>query len=317
MERVLPVPYFHVVFTVPRELRRIARRNRATFYGLLFQTASQVLLELGRDEDRLGALLGITAVLHTWTRRLLYHPHVHCIVTGGGLAPDGSRWVRPRYEGKFLFPVHVLSKLFRNKFLALLSDAVERGEISLGKASRPDELELERQAFALLKDKLYRKNWVAYAKKPFAGPEQVFRYLGLYTHRVGISNHRILSMQIGKVTFATKDGGTTTVSGVEFIRRFLLHVLPKGFRKVRHYGLHAPGNVNTKLELARELLEAEALSKSAEPDEIPETWQELLALLVGEDPTSCPRCKVGVLIRHSIDPRTGELLPPKLPEPDT
>lgn len=317
MKRVLPAPYFHVVFTVPSELQPIARRNRSVFYGLLFKAASQTLLELGRDEDRLGATLGVTAVLHTWTRELHFFPHVHCIVTGGGLALDGSRWVRPRYDGEFLFPVFVLSKLFRGKLLALLSKAVERGEITLGDGVEAADLELERQAFALLKDKLYRKKWVAYAKKPFAGPEQVFRYLGLYTHRVGISNHRLLSMEDGKVTFATKDGGTATVTGVEFIRRFLQHVLPKGFRKIRHYGLKAPGNVNTKLEKARELLEAEALSPTSTTSEIPDTWQELLELLIGENPTACPRCKDGVLIRYPIDPATGALLPPKNPEPDT
>lgn len=317
MKRVLPAPYFHVVFTVPSELQPIARRNRAVFYGLLFKAASQTLLELGHDKGRLGATLGVTAVLHTWTRELHFFPHVHCIVTGGGLALDGSRWVRPRYEGKFLFPVFVLSKLFRGKFLALLSKAVERGGISLGTGQEADELDLERQAFRLLKDKLYRKKWVAYAKRPFAGPEQVFRYLGLYTHRVGISNHRLLSHEDGKVTFATKQGGTATVTGVEFIRRFLQHVLPKGFRKIRHYGLHAPSNVNTKLEKARQLLEAESCSPASASPEIPATWQELLERLIGANPTACPRCSDGVLIRYPIDPATGELLPPRIPEPDT
>lgn len=317
MERVLPVPYFHVVFTVPSDLHPIARRNRAAFYALLFKAASQVLLDLGRDENRLGATLGVTAVLHTWTRELHFHPHVHCLVTGGGLAPDGSRWVRPRYAGEFLFPVFVLSKLFRGKFLALLESAVKRGEINLGDGESADELDLERQAFTLLKDKVYRKKWVAYAKRPFAGPQQVFRYLGLYTHRVGISNHRLLSMDDGKVTFATKFGGTATVAGPEFVRRFLQHVLPKGFRKIRHYGLHAPGNTTTKLEAARALLEAERASSARATADVPDTWQELFEKLVGEDPTTCPKCKEGVLVRHPVDPATGEILPPELPEPDT
>ena len=315
MERILPVPYFHVVFTVPGELQPLARRNRRVFYSLLFKAASQTLLELGRDEQRLGATLGVTAVLHTWTRKLQFFPHVHCIVTGGGLALDGSRWTRPRYDGKFLFPVFVLSKLFRGKFLAFLDRAIKRGEITLGDGGEADEL--ERQAFATLRDKLYRKKWVAYAKRPFAGPEQVFRYLGLYTHRVGISNHRLQSMEDGEVTFGTKAGGTETVTGVEFVRRFLQHVLPKGFRKIRHYGLHAPGNVATKLETARQLLESEGLSVADTTPKAPTTWEELLERLTGEDPTSCPKCKTGVLVRHSVDRATGEVRPPRIPEPDT
>jgi len=314
MKRVLPVPYFHVVFTVPSELQPLARRNARAFYGLLFKAASETLLELGRDPGRLGATLGVTAVLHTWTRKLHFHPHVHCVVTGGGLALTGSRWVRPRYEGKFLFPVKVLSRLFRGKLLAFVAKAVEGGTLKLG----GEDAELEREAFACLKDKLYRKAWVVYAKRPFAGPEQVFRYLGLYTHRVGISNHRLISMDEAGVTFATKEGGTETVDGVEFVRRFLQHVLPKRFRKIRHYGLHAPANVNTKLERARALLEAAGAEASqagcADPSD---SWQELLLALTGEDPAACPRCEDGVLVRHPFDPLTGEVLPPKLPEPET
>lgn len=300
MERILPVPYFHVVFTMPSELRAIARRNSASFYTLLFRAASRTLLELCEDSKRLGAVPGVTCVLHTWTRALRYHPHVHCVVTGGGLAPEGDRWVEPRYGGRYLLPVRVLSRLFRGKFLALLERAVGRGEIDLGE---------DAETFSLLKDALYRKQWVAYAKRPFAGPKQVFRYLGLYTHRVGISNHRLLTDESGQITFSTKKGGTATVAGVEFLRRFLQHVLPKRFVKIRHYGLHAPGNVNTKLETARQLLKAEAAT------EIPDTWEELLEQLVGKDPRACPKCQVGALIRFRIDMRSGELHP--LPRPDT
>lgn len=302
MARVLPVPYFHVVFTVPGQLKELARRNKARFYELLFAAASKTLLTLAADDQRLGALPGVTAVLHTWTRKLEYHPHVHCIVTGGGLAADGSRWAHPRYKGRFLFPVQVLSSLFRGKLLDLLARAADAGELSLGDG----DLAVEQQAFKELKDELHRKKWVAYAKRPFAGPKQVFRYLGHYTHRVGISNHRLVAMDDRNVTFGTKDGGTTTIAGVEFIRRFLLHVLPAGFVKLRHYGLHAPANVNTKLELARELLAAEG-SPSTRPSATPSSWSELLQLVTGRDPLQCPACKDGRLSRVAFDPSTGEI----------
>jgi len=300
MERILPVPYFHVVFTVPGELRPVARRNQARFYALLLRAASRTLLELCRDPKRLGATPGITCVLHTWTRDLRYHPHVHCVVTGGGLAPGGNRWVEPRYRSRYLLPRLVLAKLFRGKLVAGLDRAVRRGEVDLG-----EDLEF----FPLLKDALYRKRWGAYAKRPFAGPRQVFRYLGLYTHRVGISNYRLLAHDNGRVTFATKNGATTTVDGVEFVRRFLQHVLPKRFVKIRHYGLHAPANVNTKLDIARQLLQGD------EPAEAPGSWQDLLERLTGGDPRVCPKCQVGTLIRFRIDTSTGQLV--EIPRPDT
>lgn len=309
MQRILPVPYFHVVFTVPGELQAIARANQRVFYKLLFNASADTLLTLSRDADRLGATPGITSVLHTWRRDLGFHPHVHCIVTGGGLALDGSRWARPRYDGDFLFPVRVLSNLFRGKFLAALSRAVDEGRIDLGGG----ELALEREAFAQLKDALYRKKWVTYAKRPFAGPEQVLRYLGLYTHRVGISNHRLIAMDDQAVTFGTKNGERVTLHGVEFIRRFLQHVLPAGFVKVRHYGLHAPSNATRKLELARRLLDAEGHSTT--PPRTPTSWTELFQELTGKDPRQCPRCKTGVLRRYVLDYSTGELVP--VPFPDT
>jgi site-specific recombinase XerD len=307
MAHVLPVPYFHVVFTVPGQLRELARRNQARFYELMFTASSKTLLALSADEQRLGGLPGITAVLHTWTRQLLYHPHVHCIVTGGGLAADGSRWVPPRHGGRFLFPVRVLSALFRGKLLDLLSRALDAGEIDLGTG----DLATERQAFAELRDRLYRTKWVVYAKRPFAGPQQVFRYLGLYTHRVGISNQRLIAMDDRAVTFGTKDGGTTTVTGVEFIRRFLLHVLPRGLVKLRHYGLHAPANVNTKLALAREHLATEG-HPTPTAYAAPSSWTELLQHVTGRDPVQCPHCAEGRLTRFAIDLATGELAPTEL-----
>jgi len=293
MEHVLPIHYFHVVFTLPHELGRLALRNRKVIFDIVFSAAGRTLLEVGTDRERLGAHLGITAVLHTWTRDLRFHPHVHCIVTGGGLATTGNRWISSRR--KYLFPVRVLSRLFRGKFLDGLVRAYERGELDLSGvcASLADRPEFDR-----LKDTLYRKDWVVYAKRPFAGPEQVFRYLGQYTHRVGISNHRLVSFDERGVCFRTKDRKHVTVSSEEFIRRFLLHVLPDGFVKIRHYGLLASGNVRTKLAEARRLLEAEEKSASAQPPE--QTWKERLLALAGVDLTTCPRCG-GEMISRPLD----------------
>lgn len=261
MEHVLPTHYFHVVFTLPHELGPLARWNRKIVFDLLFSAAASTLLQLGKDGQRLGGLLGVTAVLHTWTRDLRFHPHVHCIVTGGGLAPDGGGWIRSRQ--KYLFPVRVLSDLFRGKFLDGLTRCYDDGKLDLGSSVCVPLA--DRKVFSHLKDTLYRKGWVVYAKRPFAGPEQVFKYLGRYTHRVGISNHRLISFDEHGVCFRTKDGKQVVVSAQEFIRRFLLHVLPDGFVKIRHYGLLASGNVRTKLVDARRRLEAEGKSRNPTP----------------------------------------------------
>ncbi len=222
MRRLLPTDYFHVVFTVPDELLNgIILRNREPFFDLLFAAGSQTLLELGTDPRRLGAQLGITAVLHTWTRDLRFHTHLHCIVTGGGLHPDGDRWIPARQD--YLFPVKVLSKLFRGKLLASVDAAYRAGEIELAGAC---EGLRDPKAFARLRHQLYKTNWVAYAKEPFAGPEQVFRYLGRYTHRVGISNQRLLELTDDGVFFRTKGEATARLPPDEFIARFLQHVLP-------------------------------------------------------------------------------------------
>ena len=304
LERLLPVHYFHVVFTLPAALRPVARRNQRTVYKLLFEAASSTLLRLGEDPARLGAQLGLTAILHTWTRQLEYHPHLHCVVTGGGLSLDGPRWVAART--KFLFPVHVMSPLFRGVFLDGLRRAHEKGELSVVGTD-----------FQKLLDGLYAQDWVVYAKRPFGGPESVFQYLGRYTHRVGISNQRLLSLDERGVTFYTKDGKTATVTPEEFIRRFLLHVLPPGFVKIRHYGLWSASNATTRLEVARRLLEGgttETASASPapsapppppstpEPEPIVEelNWQRRLLLLAGIDVTRCPRCQVGRMQRQPL-----------------
>lgn len=293
MARLLPTDYFHVVFTVPDDLLAgLAMRNRTVFFDALFAAGSQTLLELGRDEKRLGAQLGLTAVLHTWTRDLRFHPHLHCIVMGGGLSDDGQ-WKSTKRD--YLFPVAVLSKLFRGKVVAILDEAYRAGELNLrgvegfGVTDAADDA-----AWLRLKRKLYRTSWVSYAKPPFAGPESVYQYLGRYTHRVGLSNHRLLSATDDAVTFRTRGEETATLHPHEFLRRFLQHVLPPGFVKLRHYGLLAPGNVNTRLVTAREVLErrfpvappAPVATATAEEN----TWGDLLRRLTGHDVTRCAKC---------------------------
>lgn len=304
LQRILATHYFHVVFTMPATLRPLARANRELIFSLLFASASRTLLDLGDDPKRLGARLGITAVLHTWTRELTFHPHLHCIVTGGGLAPDGGAWVP--LSRRFIFPVRVLGDLFRGKFLDELRRLRRNGSLRYtGSASNL----ADDDAFDRLLARLYQTSWVVYAKRPFAGVEHVFRYLGRYTHRVGISNHRIQAFDDDGVRFATKNGKTVTVAPLEFIRRFLDHVLPAGFTKIRHFGLLASSNVNTKLQRARSLLEAQPTEggqhKPASPtsdggqssDGAPAaTWQELLLRLTGVDPRLCPNC--GAVLVH-------------------
>jgi hypothetical protein len=299
-ERLLPTHYFHLVFTLPAELRSLAMCNRKAVFDMLFHAAAETLLELGDDEKHLGGLLGITAVLHTWTRKLEFHPHVHCVVTGGGLDVDGDRWTSSKPD--FLFPVRVLSRLFRGKFLHALSRAHTRENLVFkgGCAKLEDP-----QQFAALKSKLYGKEWVVYAKPPFGGPEAVFEYLGRYTHRVAISNQRLISMDLTGITFFTKDGGTATLEPTEFIRRFLMHVLPGGYTKIRHFGLLSSCNVNTKLQRAKKLLgsDRDDESESTNSDETSSgSWLEQLLPLDDKPPSVCPCCGIGKMRRHHIKP---------------
>lgn len=308
LARLLPVDYFHVVFTVPDDLLAgLALRNREVFFDALFQAGSQTLLALGKDEGRLGGQLGLTAVLHTWTRDLRFHPHLHCIVTGGGLTRDGTRWKSCKQD--YLFPVKVLSALFRGKLVAVLDQAYKDGRLDvcgvkgLGDAADPDT------AWRRLRRKLYRTRWVSYAKPPFAGPESVYQYLGRYTHRVGLSNRRLVSATNEAVTFHTWGEQTATLHPHEFLRRFLLHVLPDGFVKMRHYGLLAPGNVNTRLVTARALLQARHPPPVPDPAATPPTaeqpqvlsWHELLLRLTCLDVTRCQKCG-GAIVSHPLPP---------------
>jgi Putative transposase/Transposase zinc-binding domain len=291
MERVLPTHAFHVVFTLPSELRGLVLGNREKLFNMLLASAAESLLELGRDPKWLGAELGVTSVLHTWTRALLFHPHVHCIVTGGGLSLDGQRWIAARPN--FLFPVRVLGALFRGKFLARLVGAYEEGKLRLTGPAAPLA---DRGRFEHVKDKIHRVRWVVYAKPPFGGPEQVFRYLGRYTHRVGLSNRRLVSLDERGVTFRTHGEQTVTLAPDEFLRRFVLHVLPKGFVKIRHHGLMAASHVQTKLARARRLL------GNAPPDPAPVTersrrdFSEIPLALTGIDIRRCPRCGTGTMV---------------------
>jgi hypothetical protein len=322
--RLLPVDYFHVVFTVPDDdVNSLALRNREVFFNALFAAGSQTLLALGCDDKRLGAQLGLTAVLHTWTRDLRFHPHLHCIVTAGGLSLDRARWKATR-QG-YLFPVRVLADLFRGKLLAILDEAFHEGRLQLDGVDGFGGTIADDVAWKRLKRKLYRTKWVTYAKQPFAGAEAVYSYLGRYTHRVGLSNHRIIEVTDAAVTFKTRGDDTATVHPIEFVRRFLLHALPRGFVKLRHYGLLAPANVNTKLETARRLLEeqrpaqttaavtahAKLSADEPTPDNTPVDWRALLLRLTGFDVTRCPRCG------GELRPRALARAPPQPSEGDT
>ena len=252
---LLPVPYFHVVFTLPAPAGEIAFQNKAVVYAILFRCAAETLATIAADPKHLGAQLGVTAVLHTWGQTLQHHPHLHCVVSGGGPSLDGTRWVACR-PGFFL-PVRVLSRLFRRLFLQDLQAAFAAGQLGFF----GDLVHLaDPAAFAERLAQLRRTDWVVYAKPPFGGPEQVLAYLGRYTHRVAIANSRLISLSDGKVSFSWKDyrenrkPKVMTLDADEFIRRFLLHTLPDGFHRIRHYGFLANGGRNDKIALCRQLL---------------------------------------------------------------
>ena len=293
---LLDIDYWHVVFTLPHELNPVARRNPALIYGLLFKAASRTLLAFGRNPRWLGGELGITMVLHTWGQNLGPHIHVHCIVTGGGLSPDGQRWLTPARKG-FLFPTAALSKVFRGKYLDFLERAHRNGELQLsaGDGDRP--------AFERLKTALRAHDWVVYTKAPFAGARHVLAYLGRYTHKTAIANHRLVGFDGEHVRFRWRDyadGNQVKVMRLgadEFIRRFLLHVLPHGFTRLRHYGLLANRCRARKLARCRDLLGQPA----PEPRE-PETTQAMMVRLTGIDITVCQLCGKGTL-RQTLIPK--------------
>jgi hypothetical protein len=289
---LLPVEYFHVVFTVPEALHPFFLSERRKSYALLFEAALRALHAV--CERRLGATPGTIAILHTWSQTLAFHPHIHCIVTGGGLDMDRNRWVSARPG--FLVPVRVLSRVFRGKLLQGFSETLRARsagvDTSLGR-------QLLRQAAA--------KEWVVYSKAPMAGPDQVLRYLGRYTHRIAIGNERLVALEDGQVTLRYRDRKHDNakkllrIDAGTFVRRFLRHVLPRGFVRVRHFGLQANGCRTRLLDKARLLLGSPASPKH--DLSIRESWQDLFRRLVGRDPTRCPYCKHGVL-RFVISPES-------------
>ncbi len=288
-ERLLPVRHFHVVFTLPAELRVLAKAVPRAVFDALFATASSTLLDLGAS--RLAATLGVTMVLHTWTRDLRYHPHVHALVTAGGLAADQTRWIRSGHD--YLFPVAMMGAVFRGKMMEALHRLHRQGRLAAFDEFRDPE------AFDQLTARLARARWVVYAKKPFRRADHVLRYLGRYTHRVAISSSRITSVTDAAVTFRTKKGKSATLHPVEFVRRFVQHVLPDRFHKIRHFGLYAGAAVADALPAARALLvPTTAPPTTAAP---PPTWRERLRLLTGHDVDRCRVC--GGLVDHLPLPR--------------
>lgn len=308
MERLLPTHYFHTVFTAPHRLNPLVLQNTECLYNLLFEAASQALLQKAKTYRGLGAQVGFTAVLHSWDQQLLLHPHVHIIVTGGGLHPREDRWISSKDD--FFLPVKALSKAFRKNFLDALQEAFHQQKLTFNAAiqylSKP-------KSFRRFIRSLRAKNWVVYCKKPFDGPQHAFAYVSRYTHRVAISNHRLVAFSDGSVTFRARDKNAPaqhrliTLSAHEFIKRFLLHVLPKGFVKIRHYGLLAPRNAKTRLEKARQaILNANPQAGQLKPSlkynaQTKTAWQELMQQLTGVDLLTCPRCGKGTLIRFPLD----------------
>jgi len=291
---LLDVPYFHVVFTVPDTIATIAFQNQTVVYDILFRAAAETLRTIAADPKHLGAEIGFLGVLHTWGQNLLHHPHVHFLVPGGGIAPDGESWVACR-PGFFL-PVTVLSRLFRGLFLRDLEKAFAAGALNFFTAHRHLH---EPAAFRRFLAPVYKAEWVVYAKPPFAGPAQVLDYVGRYTHRVAISNNRLVSMDNGQVSFHWKDyrdgnrQKTMTLDGREFIRRFLIHVLPDGFHRIRYYGFLGNCHRARKLARCRALLGMAPPVPTADP---PADYRDRFEALTGLSLHQCPHCRTGIMV---------------------
>jgi hypothetical protein len=307
---LLPVPYFHVVFTLPHELNALAQGNPRALYALLFQSVSDTLIEFGENPRWLGGAIAASLLLHTWSQTLSQHLHLHALVAAGALAPDGH-WITSRRG--FLFPVTALSPVFRGKFLAGLKRLFSAGTLKLAASNAPlADASAQRRLF----NTLYDKPWVVYAKRPFAGPAQVLDYLGRYTHRVAISNHRLVSCNDTEVRFGYKDYAhgnrrkVMTLTPAEFIRRFLLHVLPSGFMRIRHYGILANRAKREKLAAARAALETQSTPAPTQPESVAAFWLRVASL----DIHQCPHCKTGRMI--AIGPiRAPSARAPPVPPP--
>lgn len=295
-DELLNCEYYHVVFTVPDKIAALAYQNKEVVYNILFQATAETLRTIAADPKHLGAEIGFFAVLHTWGSALLHHPHLHCVIPGGGLSPDGTRWV-PCRPGFFL-PVRVLSLLFRRLFLERLQNAFDSGKLRFFSAL---EYLRDRCEFARYLEPVRKSKWVVYAKRPFAGPEQVLDYVGRYTHRVAISNNRLLDVEAGQVSFRYKDyrnqgqQKTMTLSAEEFIRRFLLHVLPHGFHRIRYYGFQGNRYRKDKLDQCRQLL---GMPIPEVPTESFETrdYRDRCEELNGVSLRICPVCRRGHMV---------------------
>jgi hypothetical protein len=302
---ILDTQYFHVVFTVPEEIAVIAYQNKEVVYGILFRMAAETLRTIAADPRHLGAEIGFFTVLHTWGQNLLHHPHLHCVVTGGGLSPDGSRWIACRTG--FFLPVKVLSRLFRRLFVEALEKAFDTGELQFFAALASLR---DRDVFRRHLAPVRQADWVVYAKPPFAGPDQVLDYVGRYTHRVALSNDRLLDIEDGKVCFRWKDyrqnsrRKTMTLDAEEFIRRFLLHVLPDRFQRIRYYGLLGNRHRGEKLALCRALLGM----PEPETDDTVKGYRDRCEELTGVSLWECPVCRHGRMIQV-------EVLEPGAPRP--
>ena len=287
---LLAVPYFHAVFTLPHLLNALIRQNPVELYNLLFRSVAETLMEVAANPKHLGAEIGFFAILHSWGQNVLFHPHLHCVVPSGGLAPGRTHWIRG--SATFFLPVEVLKQVFRGKFIDGLEKAFTQKRLSF---SGLIQHLAEANRFAEFIRKLRRQEWVVYTKPSFGGPEQVLRYLGRYTHRVAISNHRLVSFDGDQVTFRWKDYAhgnkkrKMTVSAEEFVRRFLLHVLPKGFVRIRHFGFMANAQRAASLELCRQLLDMAPIVRS------PETSNTTSARL-------CPNCHQPITVLERLNP---------------
>jgi hypothetical protein len=298
-EELLPTQYFHVVFTMPEPLRPLALRNQKIFYDLFFKAVSETLKELSRDPQHLGAEIGFIAILHTWSQTLMDHPHIHCIVTGGGLSSDGKRWIT--CTKGFFIRVEVLSRLLRGKLLHFLREAYDSGSFNF-----PGNIQhlKEKKRFTQLLTTLYHQEWVVYCKPTFKSAETVIEYLGRYTHRVALSNERLVMSKGDTVSFRYRDRHdndaikVVTLDVSEFIRRFLLHILPDGFMKIRHYGILSNRNRKKKLPRCKKLLGVP--DEGNNPAGHRESWQELLFRITGRDPRICPYCGKGTMVVKEV-----------------
>ena len=295
IDELLPVHYFHVVFTIPHQLNPFFLRNKKVCFSLLFKAVSETIGELTRDPGRIGGKTGCILVLHTWGQTLEEHYHIHCIIPGGALDEENRRWISTKED--FFLPVPVMRKMFRGKLLHYFFAAVEKGDIELHGTLRKYE---EADEMKKLRRKLYETEWVVYAKPPFASPEQVVKYLGNYTHRIAITNKRIVKLEDGKVHFRYKDYKDNSTQKimvldlVEFIRRFLLHIVPSGFMRIRHYGFLSNRSQRKLLAMIREILSETAMQESVTMPE-KKRWFEIIEELTGTDPRICPVCKQGRL----------------------